>query len=406
MAQGGALKRPALAPAAPAPTPRAAARILPWSQVDAAWQDRWLELWRRTGASPDLSPMWAAALVAGHGVEPADLYVLVAGPAEQPSLVWPFQLRSQRHRLGFRVRWVAPLQNAFCMHSGLLTTMSSADACRAIVATLRAWSSPWDWIDVAALEAGSALHAAWRRATAGRASYRRAIPGERPPYIASPGSFTTFLDSRSPGFRKKARAQLRELQTDTSLRLRVYTTADEMPAFLGEVLEIERLSWKHAAGQAISSRGWELGFYRHLLASMAPLQCVSGAVLYVDGQPAAHSIDLVHADRVYGLKSSYDARYADRSVGALLLTAMAARYFDRGCAEYDFLGTGEPYKLSWTSQARQHFSFVMYQPTVRGAGIGLLHSLAETARRRRSQLPTAARTPRPSHSRRPASVLL
>lgn len=364
--------------------------ILPWRQLDADWRRRWLEQWQRSGASPDLSPMWADALVAGHGVEAACLQVLIAGSPSEPRLIWPFQVRTRRQRLGLPIRWIEPLQNTFCMHSGLMTSLSESEACRLILATLREWSRPWDWIDIAAVEAGSALHAAWREAAAAQRCRLRAVRGERPPYIREPGSFADFVAARSRNFRKKVRAQLRELDTDPSLRLRVYETAAEMPAFLGEVLEIERQSWKHAVGQAISSRNWELGFYQQLLASLAPLHAVKGVILYVDGQPAAHSIDLLHGARVYGLKTSYDARFADRGVGTLILVGMLARYFDAGCQEYDFLGTDETYKLYWTNELRQHLSLLLYNRTTAGRMFGHVHAAAQILREWRARRDAAA----------------
>jgi CelD/BcsL family acetyltransferase involved in cellulose biosynthesis len=356
-------------------------RIIPWKGLDTAWRQRWLALWERSLASLDLSPMWADALVDGHGLEAFEPQVLIAGPPDAPQLIWPFLRRSRRPRLGLPIRWIEPLQNTFCMHSGLLGSMDPTEACQLIVTTLRGWPQAWDWIDIDCVEAGAPLETAWRQAAAEHGCRLCAQPGERPPYISAPGSFTEFVATRSKGFRKRARGQLRELESDPTLSLRVFESTAEIPSFIDAVLQIEQQSWKHAAGQAISSRSWELGFYQRLLTSFAPLRTVRGAILYVGDQPAAHSIDLLHGRHVYGLKTSYDARFSERNVGTLILVAMLARYLDGGCTEYDFLGTDEEYKLQWTGTVRQHLSLFIYNPTAAGRFYGLLH---EGARRLRA----------------------
>jgi CelD/BcsL family acetyltransferase involved in cellulose biosynthesis len=359
-------------------------RIIPWKGLDAAWRQRWLALWERSLAAPDLSPMWADALVDGHGLEALEPQVLIAGPPDAPQLLWPFLRRSRRQRLGLPIRWIEPLQNTFCMHSGLLGSMDLTEACELIVTTLRAWPQAWDWIDIDCVAAGSALEAAWRQAAAGHGCPLRAQPGERPPFISAPGSFAEFVATRSKNLRKRARGLLRELQSDPTLTLRVFDSAAELPAFIDAVLQIEHQSWKHAAGQSISSRGWELGFYQRLLGEFAPLGALRGAILYVEDQPAAHSIDLLHGQHVYGLKTSYDARFSGRNVGTLILVGMLARYFDGGCTEYDFLGTDEEYKLHWTDAVRQHLSLLLYNPTAAGRFYRLLH---EGTRRLRASGP-------------------
>jgi CelD/BcsL family acetyltransferase involved in cellulose biosynthesis len=356
-------------------------RILPWQGLDTGWRQHWLALWEHSGASPDLSPMWADALIAGHGLQAFEPQVLIAGPPDAPQLIWPFLRRSRRQRLGLPIRWIEPLQNTFCMHSGLLGSLDFTQACQLIITALRGWSQAWDWIDIGCVEAEAPLEAAWRQAAAINGCRLRAQPDERPPYIREPGSFAEFVAKRSKSFRKRTRGLLRELESDPTLSLRVFESTAEIPSFIDAVLQIEQQSWKHAAGQAISSRGWELGFYQRLLMSFAPLRAVRGAVLYVEDQPAAHSIDLMHGRHVYGLKTSYDARFSERNVGTLILVGMLARYFDGGCAEYDFLGTDEEYKLQWTGTVRQHLSLFIYNPTAAGRFYGLLH---EGARRLRA----------------------
>lgn len=325
-------------------------------------RDAWLQLWQASGADPDASPMWAEALVAGHQLPAAELFVLVAGPLPSPTLVWPFR-RRPRQRWGLPWYEVMPLQNVYCCHAGVLSQDDAEAAVRQIQQGLAAWSKPWHWCQVEAVVANGELHRAWQ-AAAGTELQVQAT--SRSPFLAHAGSFDALLAQRSRNFREKARARLRDLHKLPGLQLQRYTEAAELPAYLAQALVIERKSWKHQEGSAISSRQWEMAFYEHLLQGLAPFGLVAASVMLLDGQPIAHSLDLCHRGRVFGMKWSYDLDHGKLRPGVMLTTERLARYFDAGCTEFDFLGEDDPYKLQWTSTVRQHVSLRIHADSIGG----------------------------------------
>jgi CelD/BcsL family acetyltransferase involved in cellulose biosynthesis len=338
-------------------------RFLDWDQFIAQHLDDWMHLWQASGAAPDLSPMWAQGLLHGHGLDTRELRVALAWRGEELALVWPLFFQSQR-RLGMTWKKVSALTNIFCMHGGLLTSLDLGQAVRLTLRALREDRWAWSWIDVDLIEVGSPLHTAWLNAAGQLDCDVEHIPKARSPYIVSPGMLDDFLATKTRNFRSNMRARRRDALTDPRIEIRHFTRADEVPAYMTLALQIERQCWKAREGCALASRDWEARLYEDLLQRFAGHGMTRAAVLFIDGVPAAHSMDLRHGDRVYGLKTSFDPTFGAMRPGVMLLVARLERYFADGVHEFDFLGADEEYKLQWTRRCRAHESLRLYAPTL------------------------------------------
>ena len=338
-------------------------QFLAWDQFIARHLDDWMHLWRATGAAPDLSPMWARGLLHGHGLDTAELRVAVSWRDGALTLVWPLVFCTQR-RLGMTWKKVSALNNIFCMHGGLLTAMDLGQAVRLTLRALREDRWDWSWIDVDLIEVGSPLHTAWLHAAEQLDCDVEHIPKSRSPFIVSPGTLDDFLATKTRNFRSNMRARRRDALTDPRVEIRHFTRADEVAAYMTLALQIERQCWKAREGCALASRDWEARLYEDLLQRFAGHDMTRAAVLFIDGVPAAHSMDLRHGDRVYGLKTSFDPAFGAMRPGVMLLVARLERYFADGVREFDFLGADEEYKRQWTRRGREHESLRLYAPTL------------------------------------------
>jgi CelD/BcsL family acetyltransferase involved in cellulose biosynthesis len=368
--------------------PEPTLQVLPWQDFLAAGEAEWLALWQRTGAAPDLSPMWTQALVVAHRVDPKQLHVVSARSADGGLLmVWPIQTHT-RYVARVPVVEVAPVQNIFCMHAGLLTCLEPARAVVLLMSALRRWTQPWHWLEMTELETGSPLHTAWQAACATGAYGQRSQPGERPPYRAHQGSLDELIGaSESKAFRKKMRGHLREVREGEHARVQWYRQPLELAEYQALALAIEARSWKHAAGSAITSRDWEEAFYAQLIQRLGATGSLLGSVLFLDGQPAAHSLELQHGTRTFGLKSSFDVALARSSPGRLLMLQVLDTCFASGCREYDFLGKDEDYKLEWTDTVRQHMTLRVYNDSISSQALAMVDRLRRAARRSSFPLP-------------------
>lgn len=370
-----------------------AVQFLPWDTFMGRYEAAWLRLWAAVGAAPDLSPIWARSLLAGHRLDTAELQVAFqTNVCGELTLVWPVRFTTQR-RLGMTWTKIDPLLNIFCLHGGLLTSLDTGTAVRQMLKALRAQQGEWSWLDVALLEVGTPLHTAWVQAARQSECQVEHITKGRSPYIVSPGTLDDFLATKSRGFRSNMRARRRDVTTDPSVEVRYFSQPHEMASYFALALSIERKSWKRAEGSSLASREWETRLYDELLGRYAALGLVLAAVLFIDGVPAAHSMDLVQGDRVYGLKTSFDPDYTVRRPGVMLLVARLERYFSRGVREFDFIGLDEEYKLQWSRQVRAHESLRLYGPTLAARALFLSTDLRRKVRAYRERLSASSTAP-------------
>jgi CelD/BcsL family acetyltransferase involved in cellulose biosynthesis len=362
--------------------------FLPWATFMQRHEAAWLRLWTAMDAAPDLSPIWALSLLHGHQIDTAELQVAFATTdGGELSLVWPLRFTTHR-RMGMTWQKVGALSNIFCLHGGLLTAMDTGVAVRQTLQALQKRQGAWSWLDVDLLEVGTPLHTAWLRAAQHADCRLERITKGRSPYIVSPGTLDDFLATKTRNFRSNMRARRRDVLNDPGIEVRYYTRPHEVAAYLEQALTVESKSWKGRTGSSLAAREWETRLYDTLLTRYAELGRVLAAVLFIDGVPTAHSMDLLQGDRVYGLKTSFDPAYTVRRPGVMLLVARLERYFAQGVREFDFIGLDEDYKLQWSRQCRPHESLRLYAPTLAARALFLSTELRRQWRDYRSR-PTA-----------------
>ncbi|MDP4302779.1 GNAT family N-acetyltransferase [Leptothrix discophora] len=380
------------------------AQLLTWSDAMPRLAEAWRALWREQGARPDLGPDWAEALIVGHAVDRQEL-LLATGHDQDGALAWVWPLRRQRvRRAGMSWRKLGPLLNLYGLHEGMLA-VDEAVAREQAWTLLQSQRLAWDWLEIDALVDDDAALADWRQ-WATRTGVRQVIePMHRSPWLPRSGTLAEMLPSLSNNMRRNVRVALRELDAGLApgggLTWSTFETVDRMPALLEAVLSIERRSWKHAAGSAISTRDWEERFYRSLLHSLGQAGQVIGHVLCKDGVPIAHAIDLRSSGRVYGVKSSHDQAHDRLAPGRMLLAGTLRRYFDDAAViEYDFLGDDEAYKLAWNPQVRRHQRLRIHADSLSGKAGATLDAAIDTLKKYR-----ADRDVRPAQVAEPAATV-
>ncbi|WP_310461495.1 GNAT family N-acetyltransferase [Sphaerotilus sp.] len=374
--------------------------FLPWDTFMQRHEAAWLRLWTAVGAAPDLSPIWALSLIHGHRLNTAELQVAFqTDVCGELLLVWPLRFTTHR-RMGLVWKKVGALTNIFCLHGGLLTLLDTSVAVRQTLQALRGMQGAWSWLDVDLLEVGSSLHTAWLRAAQQTGCGVERIPKGRSPYIVSPGTLDEFLATKSRNFRSNMRARRREVMTSPDVEVRYFTQPHEMDAYFALALSVERTSWKRRVGSSLDQREWETRLYDDLMGRYAQIGQVLAAVLFIDGVPTAHSMDVLQGGRVYGLKTSFDPGFTVRRPGVMLLVARLERYFAQGVREFDFIGQDEDYKLQWSRQCRAHESLRLYAPTLAARALFLSTDLRRRWRDYRGR--SSAPTPVPVAGNQPA----
>lgn len=175
------------------------------------------------------------------------------------------------------------------------------------------------------------------------------------PYFPIRETAESFQAGISKGLRQLLRTSANKFKALGGLRYR--QLVDEMQAeeLLQIVLDIERKSWKHEAGSAITNSRQQEQFYRDLFPRAMRRRLLLGHVLYLDDVPIAYYFGLCRDGVFSCLKHSHLQSMDKLSPSYLLNLALIDGLRASGMHTYDFMGLADPHKLRW-SDATQTYS--------------------------------------------------
>ena len=230
--------------------------------------------------------------------------------------------------------------------NGFLMSQARTDIFNALLRGLEKafgrWQSLHFWV-----VSGSESDALFTQACAGQGYRQVSGPEVRTPYFPLLDSQETFWTQMAKGLRqsiKSASSKLNALGLVQSQEIR----AENSEASLNAILAIERGSWKHAAGTAISCHADQERFYRELFPRAIKAGLLYGKILYLNARPIAHSFGLVSSGTFISLKHSQLSEFERLSPSHLLSMGMVSDLRAQGVATYDFMGGCEPHKLRWS----------------------------------------------------------
>lgn len=166
--------------------------------------------------------------------------------------------------------------------------------------------------------------------------------------------------------------------------VREFVSEDQAAELLETVLAIERGSWKHEAGSAITRQPQQQAFYAALFPRALRAGQLLGLSMVVDGQAIAYVVGVVR-DGVYCcLKHSQLQSQDALSPSSLLMQELLQRLVQRGVRRFDWMGLLETHKLRWSADnvVYRRQTLWLLNPGWRGRLQGLVARLREARRRR------------------------
>jgi CelD/BcsL family acetyltransferase involved in cellulose biosynthesis len=180
-----------------------------------------------------------------------------------------------------------------------------------------------------------------------------AVPDVSPCFPLGP-SPEVFWAACSKSTRQLVRTARNKLEASGGMELRLVTTGATALRLIEEVLAIERCSWKHEAGTAITRHPMQEAFYRAWFPVAADAGLLFAAVMHVAGRPVAHNVGMLR-DGVYCcLKHSHDQAFDKASPVYPLTAFLIDELMARGAHTFDFMGRSEPHKLRWSPHTRTY----------------------------------------------------
>jgi CelD/BcsL family acetyltransferase involved in cellulose biosynthesis len=188
----------------------------------------------------------------------------------------------------------------------------------------------------------------------GAARHRRVLleQSHTSPFVETSGGLDAYERSRRSSLRTLLRRR-RKLGREHRVRFAVDEAPTDLDSALRVGFEVEASGWKRRTGTAILSSPATLAFYRdiaHAYAARGELRLVW---LHVDDKPAAFSLCLERARRIYLLKTGFDEALAHVTPGLVQHLDLIEWCFETGRETYELLGVAEPWKLQFATGARR-----------------------------------------------------
>ena len=216
---------------------------------------------------------------------------------------------------------------------------------------LQQFAPRWRRLDTMLVTASRSEAVALGAAAAGGLGLVWGEPMESPafPLTQDAAAFRADITKNLKQNLQKARNRIK---AGGSFEIRTYRDVETVDELMAHVLTIDRGSWKHEAGSAISANPEQERFYRQAFPRLAQAGLLYAQVFLFDGQPAAHNFGLCR-DGVYScLKHSQAQAFDHLSPGLVLNEALIDALRALGIQSYDYMGKAEEHKLRWSKSSR------------------------------------------------------
>lgn len=134
----------------------------------------------------------------------------------------------------------------------------------------------------------------------------------------SPHWAQTVAKHISSHHRREFRRQLRRLQEQGHLELRILDDADAVPAWTEAFLKLEGAGWKGASSTALAVTPASRTYFEKLSRSAFAFDRLQALGLFLNQEPIALKVNFLGGDGGYGFKIAYDERWAKFSPGVQL----------------------------------------------------------------------------------------
>jgi hypothetical protein len=267
---------------------------------------------------------------------------------------------SEDGRRFFSPRTVDSLTNYYSSYFAPILTRNSwspDQVVRMIVGELKSRSPQWDILNIRPLDLSLAgvqsLHLAME--ASGLKTQTYFCFGNW--YLNVNGrSYAEYFKDLPSVIRKNVPYYKRRLEKTARVRVQIYTGLKDLEAAIDDYETIYNSSWRDREGYP--------GFIRAFIRTAAEEGWLRLGVFYIDDEPAAAQLWIVHGRVASIYKICYAEKFAKSSVGSVLTTHMLEHALDRDkVSEVDYLTGDDSYKSNWMSDRRERWGIMAFNPT-------------------------------------------
>jgi CelD/BcsL family acetyltransferase involved in cellulose biosynthesis len=178
------------------------------------------------------------------------------------------------------------------------------------------------------------------------------------PYVPLEGlDWETYVSQRTAKFRSQIRRRERVLLRDHEMKVH---SADEqtLETDLDEFFRLHAMRWQ-GRGQSALTEPQAQAMLREFAASALGHGWLRLIVIEAEGSAIAAFLGWRVGDSYVSYNTGFDPAWSNKSVGTVLTSVAIRGAIEEGAREFDFLLGTEPYKRSFTSEARPGVNAVL-----------------------------------------------
>jgi CelD/BcsL family acetyltransferase involved in cellulose biosynthesis len=322
----------------------------------------WDGLFDAAGREPSTSFEWTSALLR-HLVGPDDRTLLIRAWRDgKLAAVLPLVTRNGTF-CRQTVVTLTPVAECCGTHGDLLCRDLDDVTIEALVDQLLSLNVQWECFRMTKLREGSPLTLALQRCLDRRKLTFDLRRHSAEYVITLPGSYDTYLKERSSKFRNYLGRVKGRIARKGQTAVVVVSDPNAFEAAWEHILTIERASWKHRHGSAITEVPWQERFFGEVWKEAMRRERVEVQFLTLNGQPIAYNVGYIQGRTYSYLKTSYDGAFRYESPATLLRARLIEQLIARGITSVEFPGPAFEWEQQWTDEVRWYQELWLYNRT-------------------------------------------
>ncbi|AZP12402.1 GNAT family N-acetyltransferase [Undibacterium parvum] len=166
-------------------------------------------------------------------------------------------------------------------------------------------------------------------------------------------SFPEYFESLPSRLKNTLKKKQKQASKNHNLQFKLVQTPAQLVTAQAAYEQVYRASWKPSEAQP--------EFIAALMLLCAQQGSLRLGLAYLDGQPVAAQLWIVHQASALIYKLAYDERHAQLSIGSLLTCHMMQQVIDVDrVSEVDYLTGDDAYKQDWMSDRRERWGLRAY----------------------------------------------
>ena len=328
------------------------------------YEREWDALYMSCACEASTSFDWTYALLKTHLKKNDTFFLIVLKDSDSIIGILPL-ITTERKKLGQKLTTLIPISEYYNTHSDFLISHFDNAVIETLATSLFQIPNKWDIFRVGSfLESNPIINhlASWLEKSKLQYEIRHQEPSF---FIQFDKTYDEYLNKRSSKFRNYLRRMEKKLKDQGSISYKTESDYNDISVAYNHLLDIEKNSWKHSHGTAISVIAKQENFYKYLVDGAFPKGNLHLLFLFLENKPIAYNLGLIKNQTYLYLKTSYVESFRKFGPSTVLRAKLIQMLIDSGARYFDFPGEPYEWEKQWAEELRWHKSLVIYNNTVK-----------------------------------------